>query len=645
MKIYIAFYGLLTITGTIGYKKRYYKPTRARPVFRTYGRPDSRNKPEVRLPDPTHFQDASRASVFVDKTMLMKDFINLPSGQRHIMVTYPNGFGKSTNLDMIRRFFQIDVDKSTGEKLDKKSTPNYQLFTDPLLNLSIAHDQQFIAQHFGEYPVLHMSFEKVKGECSKTIVKVMCQRIRHLITSYEWLYKVMKAKHEKSQDEYEKENLKVFAEILKKEGDEWDSANALSTLMYYLKNHFKKDIIVLIDDFDSPLIEAVNNGLYAEELQNFIESLLATFLQETNTTSHAILAGVTHLPRVCESKKFCDVDHWYFLNNHRFVEYFGFTEAEVQFLAKKDGKSNDTKLKNHFDGYYVADRKLSLYEPRGVVRDLQDKPFEIVEVHNDEITKIMKCVQHKEFLEDILKLIGAETISFELVTCCDFDDMDRFVKMIRSDCSEFALEHTNFYYSHLFEHGYLSYANDPLFFRIPNTVAQRKIKLELKTYFQQLTGVDMIRPTITLAMNEIVNKVNTSLAVIMNLTEEINSVLQMKNKLVDDYHLQALIFGSIFCNVNTSGEAIKIKKDSAPSNESVSTNFNYIVLSGDDKSIVLIAQLTLKRKARKAVDAARKLVPAKPRNSSHIAVVKYLGLNLDTHGQVELYGGPNLYDW
>ena len=112
------------------------------------------------------FNDIRRSSAFVDKTMLIKDFVTC--GDEALVITCPSRFGKSTNMDMIKTFLQIQVDESGNQIKDLEKIENYQIFKQEINNksLKIMEEHKFVRDHFANHPVIFANF-KDAGDCSK----------------------------------------------------------------------------------------------------------------------------------------------------------------------------------------------------------------------------------------------------------------------------------------------------------------------------------------------------------------------------------------------------------------------------------------------------------------------------------------------
>jgi hypothetical protein len=125
----------------------------------------------------------------VDKTLFIKEVFVRILGPK-VMITAPRKFGKSVNLDMFRRFIELEVDKETGKQIttvDLESetvcdTPNYKLFTvnqNSEMHLQIMADDEFVKTHFGKYPIINVSFLCSEDVTSTTDALNLCKKSIH----------------------------------------------------------------------------------------------------------------------------------------------------------------------------------------------------------------------------------------------------------------------------------------------------------------------------------------------------------------------------------------------------------------------------------------------------------------------------------
>lgn len=113
-----------------------------------------------------------KSTIFIDKSLLVKDFLENPA--EVLLITCPRRWGKSINMDMIKTFLEIEVDRDGNRHSDKKQASNYKLFQGEINSsntkkenlekpLNIVADQDFINKYQGEHPVISIDFKNIKG--------------------------------------------------------------------------------------------------------------------------------------------------------------------------------------------------------------------------------------------------------------------------------------------------------------------------------------------------------------------------------------------------------------------------------------------------------------------------------------------------
>ena len=242
---------------------------------------------------------------FVDKTLLIKNLLD--QNAKVNLITRPRRFGKTLNMSMIQRFFE------------KAKESNAYLFD----GLKISNAEEKYLQHQGQYPVITISLKDMKQpdyELSfakyKRIISEEFDRHRYL-------------KDSQYLDEEEKEE---FKQLKNKKVDGEPLISSLYFLSSCLEKHFNKKVIVLIDEYDVPLENAHFNGFY-DKMVELVRSVFKGVLKTNPSLEFAVLTGCL---RISKESIFTGMNNLeiYPVTDQRLSEYYGFTQSEVEDLAK-----------------------------------------------------------------------------------------------------------------------------------------------------------------------------------------------------------------------------------------------------------------------------------------------------------------------
>ena len=276
---------------------------------------------------------------YVDKTDFIREWWD--SGDDVTLITRPRRFGKTMNMSMLEAFFSVDY-------ADRR-----ELFE----GLSIWENEKY-REIQGTYPVIFLSFANVK----ETDYGTTSYRIRQLLMK---LYE--KHSYLRSCDLLSDAEKKYF-ERMASDMSEVDAPLALYQLSDYLYRYYGKKVIILLDEYDTPMQEAYVDG-YWEELVAFTRSLFNSTFKTNPFLERAVMTGIT---RVSKESIFSD------LNNLKVVtttsdEYavsFGFTEKEVFAALEAYGYSNEKEaVKQWYDGFTFGTYR-DIYNPWSILNFL-----------------------------------------------------------------------------------------------------------------------------------------------------------------------------------------------------------------------------------------------------------------------------------
>ena len=293
-----------------------------------------------KLPLPVGVADYRLASTeyyYVDKTMLIKDFLD----ERPMvsLFTRPRRFGKTLNMDMLRTFFEKteeDTSKYFRDKLIWKCGERYRSYQ-------------------GKYPVIFLTFKDVKFSTWQETFS----SIRELIAKE--AYRHLELQDSSKCDAYDR---KAFARLLNGEADETILSNALADLSLALHKHYGIAPIIIIDEYDIPIQQGYMQGFY-DEVILFMRNLFSGGLKDNKHLSYGFLTGIL---RVAKESIFSGLNNLVINSvlDNKYSAYFGFTAAEVQQMAKYYGVEDKyAELCAWYDGYRFGETEI--FNPWSVI--------------------------------------------------------------------------------------------------------------------------------------------------------------------------------------------------------------------------------------------------------------------------------------
>ena len=275
---------------------------------------------------------------YVDKTDFIKEWWS--SGDDVTLITRPRRFGKSLNISMLERFFS---NKYAGQG---------ELFE----GLSIWEDEEYRALQ-GTYPVISLSFARVKETNYKNARDKICEIITNLYSKYYFLRdsEVLTAKDREYFD-------RISADM-----SDSDATSALYQLSDFLCRYYGKKVIILLDEYDTPMQEAYVDGFW-EELVAFTRSLFNSTFKTNPYMERAMMTGIT---RVSKESIFSDLNNLEVVTttSGKYATAFGFTEEEVFAAMDEMGLEDKEQVKRWYDGFVFGD-VCDIYNPWSIINYL-----------------------------------------------------------------------------------------------------------------------------------------------------------------------------------------------------------------------------------------------------------------------------------
>ena len=301
------------------------------------------------------FEDIRKKDCFyIDKTDFIKDWWE--SADDVTLITRPRRFGKTLNMDMLKCFFSNQYE---GRK---------ELFE----GLDIWKDEKYRKLQ-GTYPVIFLSFADIKADNFKDTKNDLVSVINDAYKQHSYLLKSDKLT-EAEKNMYEQlDNYANNADINKKISNEI-VCRAIKTLAGMLYKYYGKKVIIILDEYDTPMQEAYMNG-YWDELVALTRSLFNSTFKTNPYLERGIMTGIT---RVSKESIFSDLNNLVVVTttSNQYNTAFGFTEEEVFTALDEQGISDEKeKVKEWYDGFTFGDKK-DIYNPWSIINYLKFKKYE-----------------------------------------------------------------------------------------------------------------------------------------------------------------------------------------------------------------------------------------------------------------------------
>ena len=319
---------------------------------------------------------------YVDKTMLIEEL--LINRAPVTLFTRPRRFGKTLNMSMLKYFFDVK-DKEENKKLFE--------------NLKVS-DSEYMSEQ-GKYPVIFISLKDLKGNTWEECLKRLKLFIFDLYAEFEYIREKM--------NEWDK---RKFEKVLYEKEDA-DYIMSLKFLADSLYKYYGEKVIILIDEYDAPIINAFDKGYYNEAI-NFFQTFYSSALKTNNSLKYGVLTGITRIIKegIFSGLNNLKVDT---ILNKKYSEYFGLLESEVIEMLDYFGmKYKIEEVKEWYDGYIFGESEV--YNPWSIVNYID----------NGEIKAYWANVSGNTLLENMLDHAG-ESVYDDLKRFTDGESIEKYI--------------------------------------------------------------------------------------------------------------------------------------------------------------------------------------------------------------------------
>ena len=327
---------------------------------------------------------------YVDKTKMIESLLD--DGAKVTLFTRPRRFGKTLNMSMLNYFFNL-----------KNKEENRKLFENLYISKSKYMDQQ------GEYPVIYLSFKDIKALNWEKCYYLTRRLITYLYNEFEFL-----------REKLNKKDLSDFDKVwLDEEGADWE--NSLKNLLRYLYEYHNKKVVVLIDEYDTPIVSGYNNG-YKKEVLALYRSLYSTVLKSNAHLQFSVMTGIL---RIAKEGIFSGLNNLKVnsIFSEKYSEYYGMTEEEVlEGLKYYNLEYEINDVKDWYDGYQFGN--IEVYNPWSIINFLDNgklKPYWQGTAGNETINELLDR-GNKEIFDDLEKLFRKEIVYKKIRDFTEFTD-------------------------------------------------------------------------------------------------------------------------------------------------------------------------------------------------------------------------------
>jgi hypothetical protein len=319
----------------------------------------SRAKTTKLLPCPvgiTSYKEVSRECYYVDKTLLIKDVID--DHNKVYLFTRPSRFGKTLTLDMVRTFFERTEEDTSVYFSDKE----------------IWSAGKEYRSYQGKYPVIFISFKDAHQKSWEDMYQNLYFSIKEAFLAHIELL---------GSDRLNEFDKKFYQRIVDSDAGTTEVQFALGKLCSMLARHYGQKVIVILDEYDTPIQQGYLNGCYGEVI-DFMRNLFSAGLKDNEDLEFGIMTGILRIAKDTEGvpgqSLFSGLNNLVVntIMDDKYAQYFGFTQKEVSEMAAYYGREEKlAEIRSWYDGYLFGSEEI--YNPWSVINyfnnDCKPKAF------------------------------------------------------------------------------------------------------------------------------------------------------------------------------------------------------------------------------------------------------------------------------
>ena len=323
---------------------------------------------------------------YIDKTSFLKEWWD--SGDSVTLITRPRRFGKTLTMSMTEQFFSLE----------------YAGRSDLFESFEIWKNEEYRSLQ-GTYPVISLSFARIKERDYEKTKQKMCEILRNIYIKFSYI---------KESEKLTDADRAYYDRMLADDIRETDATSSLYQLSDFLYRYYGKKVIILLDEYDTPMQEAFVDG-YWEELAAFTRSLFNSTFKTNPTLERGIMTGIT---RASKESIFSDLNNLEVVTttSDKYATTFGFTEAEVFHALEECGlESEKNEVKRWYDGFIFGTHK-DIYNPWSILNYLDSQQYTTYWANTSANSLVGKLVRegNRNIKEKFEKLLSGECIWSEI---------------------------------------------------------------------------------------------------------------------------------------------------------------------------------------------------------------------------------------
>lgn len=332
-----------------------------------------------------------RNGYYIDKTKFIEEILEDLSEVK--LFTRPRRFGKTLNLSMLKYFFDIE-----------NAEENKKLFD----NLYISKSEYMKYQ--GQNPVIFISMRNAEAESWEDSFSNIKNLISDLYDKFEYISK-----------NFKKRDLVEFEKIwIKKEEADWEGS--IKNLSRYLYEYYGKKVIILIDEYDTPMTSAWNEGYY-EKSRRFFKSFYSNALKDNEYLEFSVVTGIL---RVAKEGIFSGLNNLktYTVLNNKYGESFGLIETEVKNALEYYGlDKNIEEVRKWYNGYKFGN--IQIYNPWSIINYLDEKEINVYWINTSDNRLIHSAIENsnKELFDELKDLFNNGTTEQTVMASSNIDNL------------------------------------------------------------------------------------------------------------------------------------------------------------------------------------------------------------------------------
>lgn len=323
---------------------------------------------------------------YIDKTAFLKEWWD--SGDSVTLITRPRRFGKTLTMSMTEQFFSLE----------------YAGRSDLFESFEIWKNKEYRRLQ-GTYPVISLSFARIKERDYEKTKQKMCEILRNIYIKFSYI---------KESARLTDADRAYYDRMLAEDIRETDATSSLYQLSDFLYRYYGKKVIILLDEYDTPMQEAFVDG-YWEELVAFTRSLFNSTFKTNPALERGIMTGIT---RASKESIFSDLNNLEVVTttSDKYATTFGFTESEVFHALEECGlESEKNEVKRWYDGFIFGTHK-DIYNPWSILNYLDSQQYTTYWANTSANSLVGKLVRegNRNIKEKFEKLLCGECIWSEI---------------------------------------------------------------------------------------------------------------------------------------------------------------------------------------------------------------------------------------